>query len=118
MIDMIRHEANECLKISDGINLENKVVLSIAIRIIAEKFMVEKIKDDNFVDSIKSNQTPALLNKFKEKFSNDIGSIGIIQRVVLMTPENIHLNSFMYEPIVDMSDEHLKQLYKEVLTLK
>jgi len=29
--------------------------------------------------------------------------------VVLMTPENIHLNSFMYEPIIDMSDEHLKR---------
>jgi hypothetical protein len=35
-----------------------------------------------------------------------------------MTPENIHLNSFMYEPIVDMSDEHLKKLYKNVMALK
>ncbi len=31
-----------------------------------------------------------------------------------MTPENIHLNAFMYEPIVDMSDHHLKKLYAEV----
>ena len=35
-----------------------------------------------------------------------------------MTPENIHLNSFMYEPIMDMSDEHLRQLYSDVLNLK
>jgi hypothetical protein len=28
------------------------------------------------------------------------------------------LNSFMYEPILDMSDEHLKRLYQDVLTLK
>lgn len=28
-----------------------------------------------------------------------------------MTPENIHFNSFMYEPILDMSDEHLRRLY-------
>ena len=34
-----------------------------------------------------------------------------------MTPENIHVNSFMYEPIVDMSDEHLKVLYAEVTKL-
>jgi hypothetical protein len=38
--------------------------------------------------------------------------------VALMTPENIHVNSFMYEPIVDMSDEHLKKLYADVKKLK
>ena len=31
-----------------------------------------------------------------------------------MTPENIHLNSFMYEPILDMAPEHLKRLYADV----
>jgi hypothetical protein len=118
VIDMIRHAADECLKAGDGINLENKVVLSIAIRLVAEKFMVEKINDDKFVTNIESNQTSRLLEKFKELFSGDVGNIEIIQRVVLMTPENIHLNSFMYEPIVDMSDEHLKKLYQDVLTLK
>jgi hypothetical protein len=37
--------------------------------------------------------------------------------VLLMTPENIHLNSFMFEPILDMSDEHLRLLYREALAL-
>ena len=120
VIDMIRHEADECLKTGagDGINLENKVVLSIAIRMVAEKFMVDKINDVKFVANIESNQTFSLLAKFKELFPGDVGEIEIIQRVALMTPENIHLNSFMYEPIVDMSDEHLKKLYQEVLSLK
>jgi len=118
VIDMIKYEADECLNASDGINLANKVVLSIATRIFAEKFMVEKINDTTFVNSIKSNQTPSLLEKFKELFSGDSDNIETIQRVVLMTPENIHLNSFMYEPIVDMSDDHLKKLYQDVLSLK
>ena len=43
--------------------------------------------------------------------------IKIIEEVNLMTPESIHLNSFMYEPIIDMSDWALKQLYKRVLSL-
>ena len=38
-------------------------------------------------------------------------------KVLLITPENIHLNSFMYEPILDMSDEHLRCLYTETLAL-
>jgi hypothetical protein len=31
-----------------------------------------------------------------------------------MTPENIHLNSFMFEPILDMSGHHLATLFREV----
>ena len=80
--------------------------------------MVAKIKDAKFVDSIESNQTPKLLEKFKELFPGDVDTIETLQRVILMTPENIHLNSFMYEPILDMSDEHLRGLYKDVLALK
>lgn len=118
VIDVIQREAGECLKACAGINFENKVVLSIAIRIAAEKFMVGKIDDTNFVDSIKSKQTPKLLAKFMKLSLGDDKTIETIQRVVLMTPENIHLNSFMYEPILDMSDEHLRELYKDVLALK
>ena len=43
--------------------------------------------------------------------SDEIETIKLLEDVNLMTPENIHLNSFMYEPILDMSNEHLKQLY-------
>ena len=79
--------------------------------------MVKKINDSQFVDGIVSNQTPQLLAKFKTLFSSEAHSINTILRVVLMTPENIHLNSFMYEPILDMSDEHLRKLYEDVLAL-
>lgn len=117
VIDIIRHEAGECLKAGEGINFENKIVLSIAVRIAAEQFMVRKINDAAFVSAIDSNQTIRLLTKFKDLFSNEVGATETIQGVVLMTPENIHLNSFMYEPILDMSDEHLRTLYKDVLAL-
>lgn len=118
VVEVILEEAKECLSIDAGINFEHKIVLSIAIRIVAEKFMVTKINDKEFVDSIDTNQTPKLLAKFKELFSGNVSQIESIQKVILMTPENIHLNSFMYEPILDMSDEHLKQLYGDVLSLK
>ncbi len=32
----------------------------------------------------------------------------------LMTPENIHLNAFMYEPLIDMSGHRLQELYAAV----
>lgn len=37
--------------------------------------------------------------------------VGLIEEVNMMTPEGIHLNSFMYEPLIDMSAEHLVSLY-------
>jgi ABC-type cobalamin/Fe3+-siderophores transport system ATPase subunit len=118
VIDIIHEEARKCINASDSMNFENKIVLSMAIRIDADKFMVAKINNPAFVAGIDLNQTPKLLEKFKQVFSSESETINTIQRVLLMTPENIHLNSFMYEPILDMSDEHLRKLYQEVLALK
>ncbi|CAI4031379.1 hypothetical protein DNFV4_01805 [Nitrospira tepida] len=115
--DLIVEQANACLGIAAGLNLENKIVLAIAIRMIAEKFMVTKIADAKFVAGITANQTQVLIDRFKTQFSNDAASIRVLDQVALMTPENIHVNAFMYEPIVDMSDDHLKRLYQEAAKL-
>jgi hypothetical protein len=117
VMSLIEHEAGECLKAAEGINFENKIVLAMSIRLAAERFMVTRINDPAFVAGIDANQTPKLLKKFRELFGTDLATINVLQRVVLMTPENIHLNSFMYEPILDMSDGHLRKLYGEVVAL-
>ncbi len=114
---LITEEADLCLTASLGLNLENKIVLAVATRLAAERFMIGKIKDDKFVAGIQFNQTQALIEKYKEKFPKEEDAIKCLDRVALMTPENIHVNSFMYEPIVDMSDEHLKRLYSDVKKL-
>ena len=118
VIEVIGAEATDCLKASDGINFENKIVLSIAIRLAAEKFMIEKIADEKMVSGIATHQTYKLFKLFREKYVANIDAIAVIERVMLMTPENIHLNSFMYEPILDMSDEHLRKLYTDVRSLQ
>ena len=112
--DLIQNEAKECLAEHAGLNLENKIVLSIAIRCSAEQFIIGKIQDDDFIANIKANQTQVLIRKFRDRFPDEAETIKVLDRVSLMTPENIHVNSFMYEPIVDMSTEHLKSLYKDV----
>ncbi len=114
---LIEHEAGECLKAPEGINFENKIVLAMSIRLAAERFMITRINDPAFAGAIDANQTPKLLKKFRELFATELATIKVLQRVVLMTPENIHLNSFMYEPILDMSDDHLRKLYQAVQAL-
>jgi hypothetical protein len=113
VVDSIFHQANDCLAAEQGINFENKIVLSIAIRLAAEMHMQRQINDQAFVDAIKDRQTSALLKKYETLFSDRIADLRVLRKVMLMTPENIHLNSFMYEPILDMSDEHLRELYRE-----
>lgn len=97
----------------ETLDLEEKIVLSIAIRLKAEIFMFSKLPP--LQEPITSNQTYALFERFSELFLENEDEIKILKRVNLMTPDNIHLNSFMYEPILDMSKDHLVQLYKDIL---
>ena len=98
-------------------DLENKIVLSIAIRLKAEEFLIKEINDSDFLKNITNNQTIELIKKYKINFPDFFETIKLVEQVNIMTPENIHINSFMYEPILDMSDQHLKQLYKKVSDL-
>ena len=58
-----------------------------------------------------------LIERYKKEFPSETDIIKLLGQVNLMTPENIHLNSFMYEPILDMGLDELKQLYSEILKL-
>ena len=120
---------------TEDTKLENKIVLSIGIRHKAEKYMLQKIqnytgqlrwkknKQDNtglsaqFIEFVhnSSNQTRELFNGFKQ-FGND-EEVKILNEVNIMTPEHIHINSFMYEPILDMDIVELHRLYQTVKNL-
>ena len=103
-----------CQNTDTQVNLENKIVLSIAIRLKAELFMINRISDEEKVKKINKNQTFELFELYKNEETVDETKLKVLEQVNLMTPENIHFNSFMYEPILDMSDEHLKYLYKKL----
>jgi len=101
----------------DEILLENKIVLSIAIRLKAEKIMIDSLPGIKLED-ITSSQTWELFNIYKKEQENALENIRILDKVILMTPENIHVNAFMYEPLIDMSVQHLVDLYKNISALK
>lgn len=115
VVEVIYDVADEIAQENDEeAELESKIILSIAIRLKAETFMVGKIADQQFVGEITKNQTSVLLRRYKNDFGQERDSIALMEQVNLMTPENIHLNSFMYEPILDMSPKYLKRLYAAV----
>ncbi|ECQ5155793.1 hypothetical protein HF237_000977 [Campylobacter coli] len=93
------------------IELQNKIVLSIGIRLKAEEFMLSKV---NLQNEITRNQTRNLYNLTKEQNAINDKQDFIIRKVLAITSDNIHINSFMYEPILDTSIEHLIKLYRDI----
>lgn len=103
----------------NSVKIENKIVLSIAIRLLAEQYMYDAMikagkNESDFQTS--SSQTGYWTQKYKEFCPTDTNRV-VIEEVNMMTPELIHLNSFMYEPLIDMSVTHLKDLYSKCKSL-
>lgn len=79
--------------------------------------MINRISDSSKTDCITGNQIRKLyeLLHFNLLDIEDRKREEIIEKVLIITSENIHINSFMYEPIVDISLEEVKKLYSEVI---
>lgn len=101
---------------TDEVALDNKLVLSICIRILAEEFLQKVIIQNtgSCVDS-SSNQTREWFEQARPYMTPE--EIAVIENVNLITPESIHINSFMFEPLIDISDWTLKDLYQAVKNL-
>lgn len=118
VIDVINEEAESVFAAQEEtVELEGKIVLSIAIRLLAERHMIRAINDAAFVNAITENQTIELLQEYNRLNLGGVEDVLVLEQVNLMTPENIHLNSFMYEPILDLGITHLKNLYSNVKKL-
>lgn len=105
--------------VQTGLNLEDKVVMSMAIRLLAEKYMLDQIRvvlnDQNYWCNDHS-QFGKLLGKYSQLLPAS-PAIPVLRKVSVTVSSNIHLNSFMYEPILDLSIGHLAELYNEVKAL-
>lgn len=99
----------------DEILLQNKIALAIAIRLKAEDYLIPKLQGFD-INSITANQTQELSKEYRRLYPLS-ESLSIINKINLMTPENIHINAFMYEPLIDMSIQHLINLYTEISDL-
>lgn len=133
LYDLVIQAANNTT--GNDTRLEDKIILAISIRFVAEKYMVDEInnytrnvnwrdRNDNhtgttadFIRFLASsdNQTRRLFEVFIQFGSTE--KVQILDKVNIMTPEMIHINSFMYEPILDMDICELLGLYSSVKAL-
>jgi hypothetical protein len=106
----------------EKLEIESKLILSMAIRLKSDEYMIQKISSKvtngtAIINDIyqKRNQSAWLYKEYKKNINDN--AMEILEQVAMLTPENIHLNSFMFEPILDMSLLHLYDLYQEVKNL-
>lgn len=112
IISLARSEAQIT---KERIELDGKIIISIATRLLAEEFMINKLKSKSVdLGDISKNQTGKLLQLYKTHFPSEIENIKTMNKVVLMSSENIHINSFMFEPLIDISIKSLIDLFGNI----
>ena len=105
--------------LADNVNVGNyydilsKTILSMACRLKIE----QKIIGNNFqlIENITENQLFNIKNMYEQDLTDDV--LKLIDRVQISTPEFIHCNAFMYEPLVDIKGDYLKEIYEDVKKL-
>lgn len=108
--------------ISEDVDLEGKLSCSVKIRILMDMYMMKYSKgnpesvDFTVPGSGKSNQTRVLYETNKELFNEE--GLKIIEKALLITPEYIHFNAFMYEPLIDITKKELTELYIKINQLE
>jgi len=91
-------------------------LLSMAIRMQAEIFVTNKLralKSDANYWCPANNQFGSLMKEYSS-LAPAAPEMRTLEKVSITVSSNIHLNSFMYEPILDLTIEHLVRLYQEV----
>lgn len=108
-LTLLKEKAN-AIQNFDNFDLVKKTILSIASRIVLE----EKIIGIDFskIENVVTNQTRYLLDTYKNDLTDEV--INLLERVQLFTPEFIHANSFMYEPLIDIEGNYLFKLYDDI----
>ena len=94
--------------------------MSVAIRLKAEMYILQSLRiamNNPGYWCDKKSQFGALLGLYEKHFS-DSGHLPTLRKVSVTVSSNIHLNSFMYEPILDLSIGSLAALYKDVSSLR
>lgn len=95
----------------DDFDLDAKLIYSINIRRILERIF--NLKNPRLINS--SDSLGKEYDSVKDYFNDDEKKL--IIKAMIIIPEFIHLNSFMYEPLMDVGLNNLKKIYNEIYNM-
>lgn len=94
----------------DDFDIVKKTILSLSCRLLIERKIIAN--NFNLLTNINTNQTAQLLDLYGEKLFPNVKKY--LEAVQLSTPEFIHANAFMYEPLIDINGKYLFELYNQI----
>ena len=108
-IETLKEIVSDFKNIDDN-NIVKKTILAMYLRIVLE----EKIIQDNYslLEGIDNFQLARIQDLYSNKLSDKTNSL--IEKVQLSTPEFIHGNAFMYEPLIDIEAKYLMEIKEEL----
>lgn len=113
--------AHRICKSSNNSTLEHKMVLAIAIRVAAEKYlygimnMATQVTLDRKMFGEMLEEFKRIVKEKRGIFEREYNEKGQdLAKVAIMATEYIHVNSFMYEPLIDTGIKPLADLYSRV----
>lgn len=100
---------------SSEYKLSDKIVYSIASRVLIEKRAT--VVDSSILSGITKNQTARLYSLVKDNEDYSAEFKKLLHKVVLLTPNFAHVNTFMYNPLVDIPTRSYFSLLCEISSL-
>ena len=97
-------------KTVDDNNIVKKTILAMYLRIVLEEKIIQE--DYSLLDGINDFQLARLQDLYSTRLSNKTNNL--IEKIQLSTPEFIHGNVFMYEPLVDIEAKYLMEIKEEL----
>lgn len=110
-IDILYDECEKIIrKCNDPFEIKPKIILALGIRIKCEQLIIGK--NFTILNNINKNQTKVLYEKNKDLFKDSFSEI--MDEILVATPEFLHLNAFMYEPLIDINPDRLIHIYEKL----
>lgn len=100
-------------------DIQKKIILGLFIRLASDYLLLNKYRINNSgmnpIIATGSNWTKQLKKLAYKYLSND--EQRVFNRAITVAPSFIHVNSFMYEPLIDVGSEKLLNIAQELILL-
>lgn len=115
--DVLAVKCKQIVTKKGRLELQDKIVLSIGIRTMVERYILKSFAEHD-IEVPTSNTLGKLIGSFKDMLPEAyLNHADCMEQASLIVPENIHINGFMYEPLVDIGSHRFVNLYQKCLTL-
>lgn len=103
---------------NDDFDLHKNIALAIGTRLLIERYVITQISDQEYRNALakENDQTRELLKRYKNNSADPKKNDNVkhFNKAAMMVDSSIHLNSFMYEPLIDMGTWELKAMYNKI----